>query len=287
MGSSSPLVQNAAMGLVEGKVAFITGAARGQGRSHAVRLAEEGADIIGVDICADVDGVPYAMGSEEELQETAELVAAAGRRAVVRRADVRRTAELRAAVSAGLAELGHIDIVVANAGVATKGVELTDAEVEEAWAAVIAVNLTGVWNTVRACIPTMVERGAGGSIILTSSTAGLKGLSSPGAYGNEGYGAAKHGVVGLMRQFAVELSTARIRVNSVHPTGVDTMMIRNPAMEKFLGAFPDATSSLTNLLPVEVLEPRDVSDAVVFLASDLARYITGVTLPVDAGFTAK
>ncbi len=275
------------MALLEGKVAFITGAARGQGRAHAVRLAEEGADIIGVDLCADIDSVKYSLGSEEELQETAELVERTGRRVVTRRADVRRSADLRAAVAAGLAELGHIDIVVANAGIASMGVGPTDEELEESWDDVIAVNLTGVWNTVRACAPPMIDRNEGGSIILTSSTAGLKGLTSPGRLGSEAYGASKHGVVGLMRQFAVELSAARIRVNSVHPTGVDTMMIRNPMMEKFLGEFPEAVNNLSNLLPVEVLEPRDVSDTVLFLASDLSRYITGVTLPVDAGFTVK
>ena len=275
------------MALVQGKVAFITGAARGQGRAHAVRLAEEGADIIGVDVCADIASVPYPLGSAEELGETAELIEKTGRRALMRRADVRHSSELRDAVAMGIAQFGHIDIVVANAGIATMGPDSTDQEAEAAWEDVLAVNLTGVWNTVRACMHSMIARGEGGSIILTSSTAGLKGLASPGSFGHEAYGAAKHGVVGLMRQFAVELSSARIRVNSVHPTGVDTMMVRNPAMEKFLGEFPDAMSSLTNLLPVELLQPRDISDAVLFLASDMARYITGVTLPVDAGFTVK
>jgi len=275
------------MGLVDGKVAFITGAGRGQGRSHAVRLAEEGASIVAVDLCADIEAVPYPMAAEEDLRETAELVRAAGGRVLTAKADVRRAGELRSAVRAGLAEFGHIDIVLANAGIATMGTDLTDDEYEAAWDAVLDVNLKGVWNTVRVCAPSMIERGEGGAIVLTSSTAGLKGLSSPGSFGHEGYGAAKHGVVGLMRQFAVELSTARIRVNTVHPTGVDTMMVNNAAMEKFLGAFPDAVSSLTNLLPVELLQPRDISDAVLFLVSDLARYITGVTLPVDAGFNAK
>jgi SDR family mycofactocin-dependent oxidoreductase len=275
------------MGLVDDKVAFITGVARGQGRAHALRLAEEGADIIGVDICADIAETPYPLATEDELEETARLVEKLGRRALVRRADVRKFSELKDAVAAGIAEFGQVDIVVANAGIASMGVELSDDDMEAAWQAVIAVNLTGVWNTVRACVRPLRERGAGGSIILTSSTAGLKGLSSPGAFGNEAYGAAKHGVVGLMRQFAVEFSKDQIRVNSVHPTGVDTMMIRNEAMESFLGAFPDAASSITNLLPVELLQPRDISDAVLFLASDLSRYITGVTLPVDAGFTAK
>jgi SDR family mycofactocin-dependent oxidoreductase len=275
------------MGLVDGKVAFITGAGRGQGRSHAIRLAEEGASIIATDLCVDIDAVPYPMAAEEDLAETAELVRGAGGRVLTAKADVRRFPELRAAVGSGIAEFGHIDIVLANAGIATMGTDLTDDEAEAAWDAVLDVNLKGVWNTVRACAPAMIERGQGGAIVLTSSTAGLKGLSSPGSFGHEGYGAAKHGVVGLMRQYAVELSTAQIRVNTVHPTGVDTMMVNNPAMEKFLGAFPDAVSSITNLLPVELLQPRDVSDAVLFLVSDLARYITGVTLPVDAGFTVK
>lgn len=275
------------MALLTGKVAFITGVARGQGRSHAVRLAEEGADIVGVDICADISSVAYPMATENDLEETASLVEKAGRRALLRRVDVRSFDELRTAVAAGVAEFGHLDVVVANAGIATMGVNLPEDELAASWEAVIGVNLTGVWNTVRACARPMIERDEGGSIILTSSTAGLKGLSAPGSIGNEAYGAAKHGVVGLMRQFAVELSTSRIRVNSIHPTGVNTMMVRNEAMEKFLGEFPDATASLTNLLPVELLEPRDISDAVLFLASDLSRYITGVTLPVDAGFTAK
>jgi SDR family mycofactocin-dependent oxidoreductase len=275
------------MGLVDGKVAFVTGAGRGQGRSHAIRLAEEGASIIATDLCADIDEVPYPMASDEELAETAELVRAAGGRVLTAKADVRRFAQLRTAVASGIAEFGHIDIVLANAGIATMGTDLTDDEAEAAWDAVLDVNLKGVWNTVRACAPPMIERGQGGAIVLTSSTAGLKGLSSPGSFGHEGYGAAKHGVVGLMRQYAVELSAAQIRVNTVHPTGVDTMMVNNPAMEKFLGAFPDAVSSITNLLPVELLQPRDISDAVLFLVSDLARYITGVTLPVDAGFTVK
>jgi SDR family mycofactocin-dependent oxidoreductase len=275
------------MGLVDGKVAFITGAGRGQGRSHAIRLAEEGASIIATDGCTEIEVVPYPMSSEEELDETAELVRKAGGKVLTAKADVRRFPELKAAVAAGLREFGHIDIVLANAGIATMGVDLSEDEVEASWDAVIDVNLKGVWNTVRACAPPMIERGQGGAIVLTSSTAGLKGLSAPGAIGHEGYGASKHGVVGLMRQFAVELSTARIRVNTVHPTGVNTMMVNNAAMEKFLGEFPDAVSSITNLLPVELLEPRDISDAIVFLVSDQAKYITGVTLPVDAGFTIK
>jgi SDR family mycofactocin-dependent oxidoreductase len=278
------------MGLVEGKVAFVSGAARGQGRSHAVRLAEEGADIIGVDICADIASVPYPMATPAELDETVQLIEKAGRRALLRQADVRDFAGLREVVAAGLAEFGHIDIVCANAGIAQLGVAPTEDEVMATWADIIGVNLTGVWNTVRACAPSMMERNQGGSIILTSSTAGLKPLAVPGIIGGEAYGAAKHGVVGLMRHFAVELAGFSIRVNSVHPTGVNTMMAVNDVMAEFLAAIPagaEAVSMPANLLPVAILEPRDISDAVVFLASDQATYITGVTLPVDAGFTVK
>ena len=274
------------MGLLDGKVAFITGAGRGQGRSHAVRLAEEGASIIATDGCTDIDAVPYPLSDQEDLAETAELVRQAGGKVLTVKADVRRFADLKAAVAAGLEEFGQIDIVLANAGIATMGVELTEEQMEQAWDAVIDVNLKGVWNTVRACAPPMVQRGEGGSIVLTSSTAGLKGLTSPGAFGNESYGAAKHGVVGLMRQFAVEFSNANIRVNTVHPTVVDTMMVNNAAMEKWVSAFPENTA-LTNLLPVVMLQPRDISDAIVFLVSDQAKWITGVALPVDAGFTIK
>jgi len=277
------------MGILEGKVAFITGAGRGQGRAHAKALAAEGADIIAFDICEDVPEVAYPMATRAELQETCAAVESMGRRAVAVEGDVRSYAALAAAVEQGVGEQGRLDIVVANAGVAMMDPNLEGQvdKLQASWDAVIGINLTGVWNTVRATAPAMIRAGNGGSIILTSSTAGLKGLSSPGAFGNEGYGAAKHGVVGLMRQFAVELSQHMIRVNTVHPTAVATMMVQNEAMGRFLEAFPDATSSLTNLMPVELLEPEDIADAVVFLASDKAKWITGVTLPVDAGFTVK
>jgi SDR family mycofactocin-dependent oxidoreductase len=273
--------------MLEGKVAFITGAARGQGRSHAVRLAREGADIVAFDICADVPPTPYPMTTEADLQETADLVKNAGARVLPYKGDVRTIAELRSAVAAGVAELGRLDVVVANAGIAPMVISADDQELAAAWEAVIGVNLTGVWNTVRACVPPMIEQGEGGSIVLISSTAGLKGLGMPGALGGEGYGAAKHGVVGLMRTFAVELAMHSIRVNSIHSTGVDTPMVNNDMMRHFLELAPAAAQSLTNLLPVELLQPEDVSDAVLFLTSDLSRFITGVALPVDAGFTTK
>ena len=277
------------MGLLEGKVAFITGAARGQGRAHAKALAAEGADIIAFDICDNMPEVAYPLGTREELQETCAAVESMGRRAVAVVGDVRSYDALAAGVEQGVGEQGRLDIVVANAGIAMMDPldEGSADRLQASWDAVIGVNLTGVWNTVRATAPAMIRAGNGGSIILTCSTAGLKGLSAPGALGNEGYGASKHGVVGLMRQFAVELSPYLIRCNTVHPTAVATPMVQNEAMGRFLEAFPDATSSLTNLMPVELLEPEDIADAVVFLASDKAKWITGVTLPVDAGFTVK
>jgi SDR family mycofactocin-dependent oxidoreductase len=276
------------MGQLDGKVAFITGAARGQGRSHAVRLAEQGADIVAIDLCADIAEVSYPMATAADLAETAALVEKEGRRVLTRQADVRDYHQLREAADAAVEELGGIDVVVANAGVAAMVVDSTDQDwLGQVWDAVIGVNLTGVWNTVRATAPAMIEGGRGGSIVLISSTAGLKGLGARGHIGNEGYGASKHGVVGLMRTFANSLAEHSIRVNTIHPTGVRTAMIENEAMEQFLAAFPDAASTMTNLLPVEVLEANDISDTVVFLASDAAKYITGVTLPVDAGFTAK
>ena len=276
------------MGQLDGRVAYITGAGRGQGRSHAVRLAAEGADIVAVDICGDIPEVPYPMASTDDLAETAALVEKEGRRVIARDADVRDFQQLKAAADAAMAEFGRIDIVVANAGVAGMITDFDDEDLlARTWNEVIAVNLTGVWNTVRATAPAIIDGGRGGSIVLTSSTAGLKGLGARGQIGNEAYGASKHGVVGLMRSFANSLAHHSIRVNSIHPTGVRTTMIENEAMEHFLASFPDAVSSLTNSLPVEVLEANDISDAVVFLASDAAKFITGVTLPVDAGFTAK
>lgn len=276
------------MGLLDGKVALVTGAARGQGRAHCVRLAGEGADIVALDLCQDLPGIQYPMATADDLDETVDLVKQTGRRVVKAVADVRSLSAMRAAVAAAVDELGGIDILVANAGVAGLGLgQLSDAELEETWDSVVDTNLKGVWATVLAVGPAMVARGGGGSMILISSSAGLKGLTSPGAFGNEGYGASKHGVVGLMRQFAVEFSPHSIRVNSIHPTGVNTMMVNNEAMNNFFAQFPDAANSISNLLPIGVLEPEDISDSVVYLASDMSRYVTGVTLSVDAGFNVK
>jgi SDR family mycofactocin-dependent oxidoreductase len=274
------------MGKLDGKVAFITGAARGQGRSHAVRMAEEGADIIAVDICDQIATVGYPMATPDDLAETVREVEALDRRIVARQADVRDRVGLRAALDAGLAEFGHVDIVVANAGIA--GVGDTDDD-EQNWADVIDVNLSGVWRTVRLAVPPMVERGEGGSIIITSSTAGLKALSFSLTTAMDGYTAAKHGVVGLMRAFAKMLAPYSIRVNTVHPTGVNTPMVVNDRSqarmdELMAGNFVDG---LSNLMPVPLIEPVDISNAMVWLASDDARYVTGVTLSVDAGFNIR
>jgi SDR family mycofactocin-dependent oxidoreductase len=272
------------MGRVEGKVAFITGAARGQGRSHAVRLAQEGADIIAVDICHGFDTVPYDGATEADLAETVKMVESLDRRIVARQADVRDLASLRASVDAGLSEFGHIDIVIANAGIASFGpaLDLT----EEMWQDMIDINLTGLWKTVKAAAPSMVERGQGGSIILTSSVAGI--IAFPAL---AHYTAAKHGVVGLMRALAIELAPASIRVNSINPTTVDTPMIANPAgYSLFMGGLPDVTREQAavgmkaiNALPIPWVEAVDVSNAVLYLASEESRYVTGTTMVIDAG----
>jgi SDR family mycofactocin-dependent oxidoreductase len=270
------------MGKLEGKVAFITGAARGQGRSHAVRLAAEGADIIAVDICRQIDSVPYAMSSPADLAGTVADVGALGRRIVARQADVRDLTQLREAFAAGISELGHVDIVLANAGIGPLSVHHRDQE----WQDVLDVNLTGTYNTIRVAAPVMIEQGHGGAIVLTSSTAGLTGYGgdSPGVLG---YVASKHGIVGLMRSYANFLSPHQIRVNSVHPTAVNTPMGVNDAVQEFFDSDPSLAVSLANALPVTMIEPLDVSNAIAWLVSDDARYVTGVALPVDAGFTNR
>ena len=264
-------------------VAFITGAARGQGRSHAIRLAEEGADIIAIDICRDYATVDYPLATEADLAETVKAVEALDRRIVARQADVRDESGLRAAFEAGVAELGPVDIVLANAGIAPMSL---GEDPPEAWQDVIDVNLTGVFNTVEIAIPSMIERGAGGAIVLTSSTAGINGIGGSGR-GGLGYTASKHGVVGLMRSYANYLAPHRIRVNSVHPTGVNTPMVVNDVMQQWLASDPSVTDAMANALPVDMVEPVDISNAILWLVSDDARYVTGVTLPVDAGFTNK
>ncbi len=279
------------MGKLDGKVAFITGAGRGQGRAHAVRLAEEGADIIAVDICHDIPTVPYPLATAEDLDKTAKLVVNAGQRVVARMADVRDIAALRAAFNAGVAELGRIDIVIANAGILHFGdvdvdVEADDEADDLAWEVASRVMLDGVRNTIKVSRKALVDGGCGGSIVITSSTAGLKGMSD-GSGGVDGYIAAKHGVVGLMRSYANILGPHGVRVNTIHPTGVLTPMIMNEAFGSWASLHPEVADRMTNLLPVPAIEPVDVSHAIAWLVSDEARYVTGVALPVDAGFTAR
>jgi SDR family mycofactocin-dependent oxidoreductase len=268
-------------GRLQGKVALISGAARGQGRSHAVRFAQEGASIIAFDICAPIETAPYEMATLEDLKETVRLVEAEGGRIVWGEADVRDSAGVQRLVDRGVGEFGRLDVVCANAAY-TCFVENTWSITEEQWDELIAVNLTGVWKTLRAAIPAMIAAGNGGSIAITSSSAGTKGMINLGHYST-----AKHGVVGLMRTLANELAEHRIRVNTVHPTGVDTKLLDNDHIQSFLAAHPAWGDNMQNALPVELLEPVDISNAILFLASDEGRYITGVPFPVDAGFAVR
>jgi SDR family mycofactocin-dependent oxidoreductase len=281
------------MGRLEGQVAFISGVARGQGRSHAVRLAEEGAGIIGFDICKDIDSVPYPLATASDLDETIKLVEATGRRIVARQADVRDADAVRSVFNDGLAEFGHIDIVLANAG-ALFGQSLPDSEwarVMQAWQDSIDVMMTGVINTVGVAVPALLSQGTGGSIVITSSTAGLKSMTGPAdsaaaAFSVIGYNAAKHGVIGVMRALAGALAHANVRVNTVHPTAVNTPFIVN---DYFDAMFQQNAGNVTwqNAMPVDMVEAVDVSNAIVWLCSEEARYVTGITLPVDAGFMIR
>ncbi len=277
-------------GRVEGKVAFITGAARGQGRSHAVRLAQEGADIIAVDVCKPiVQNTTIPASTPEDLAETADLVKGLNRRIVTAEVDVRDYDALKAAVDSGVEQLGRLDIIVANAGIGNGG-DTLDKTSEHDWQEMIDVNLSGVWKSVKAGVPHIIAGGRGGSIVLTSSVGGLKAYPHCG-----NYVAAKHGVVGIMRSFAVELGQYMIRVNSVHPTHVATPMLHNDGTFKMFrpdleNPGPDDMAPICQMfhtLPIPWVQAEDISNAVLFFASDEARYITGVTLPVDAGSCLK
>jgi SDR family mycofactocin-dependent oxidoreductase len=267
-------------GRLEGKVALVSGAARGQGRSHAVRLAQEGADVIAFDVCRQLDTVRYPMATPEDLEQTVKLVEELDRRIVAREADVRDSAAVQALVDEGVREFGRLDLVCANAGIAGV-VENTWTMSDDEWEEMIAVDLTGVWKTVKAAVPAMIQAGNGGSIVITSSAFGVKG-----ATGMAHYVASKHGVVGLMRTLANELAPHSIRVNTVQPTGVNTPMITNDFVTQAL-ANTDKTVNLQNALPVEMVEPADICKAIMWLASEEARYVTGVSLPVDAGFLQR
>ena len=276
-------------GRVEGKVAFITGAGRGQGRSHAVKLASEGADIIAIDILKDVEGA-LPMATPDDLAETVKLVEAQDRRIVATQADVRDLDGLKAAVDAGVEELGRLDIVVANAGVASLGGPVEKMS-QDNWKHTIDINLTGLWNTARVAIPHMIAGGQGGAIVLTSSVGGMHAMPNMSHYVS-----AKHGVIGLMRSLAVELGQHHIRVNSVLPTNVNTPMFMNegtfkmfrPDLENPTAADVEPIAAqFMHVLPHGWIEPEDVSNAILFLASDESRYITGVPLPIDLGALLK
>jgi SDR family mycofactocin-dependent oxidoreductase len=279
----------ARMGRVEGKVALVTGAARGQGRAHALRLAGEGADIIAVDICDSVATVDYEPASEEDLQETERLVKATGRQIIASVADVRDFDAVDAAVARGIKQFGHLDIAIANAGIMAHPAKIWEFSSEQ-WQTTMDVNLTGVWHTLKAVAPRMIAQASGGSIILTSSTAGAKGAAN---FGN--YVVTKHGILGLAKTAAIELGEYSIRVNCILPTSVNTHLIQSqplydlfrPDVDNPTREDTEAAFSSLHLLPVKWLEPKDIADAALWLASDESKYVTGLEVRVDAGFGIK
>ena len=278
-------------GTLEGRVAFITGAARGQGRAHAIRLANEGADIIAIDICGPIsETITYPLATAEDLAETVQAIEASGRKVLARAVDIRDLAALQQVVADGVEQFGRLDIVVANAGVLSWGrmFEMS----EEQWDTVIDVNLNGTWRTIRAAVPAMIEAGNGGSIIIVSSSAGLK--ATPG---NGHYSASKHGLVAITNALAIEVGEFGIRVNSIHPYSIDTPMVEKDAMMDVFGKWPTFLHSFAPMpyKPVnhdgkkglqEFMTPEEVSDVVAWLASDGSATISGSQIAVDRG-TAK
>ncbi|MGV0793221.1 mycofactocin-coupled SDR family oxidoreductase [Mycolicibacterium sp. XJ1819] len=274
------------MGVLDGRVVFITGAARGQGRSHAELCAEEGANIVGVDICEDLDVVPYKMGTLEDLEETARLVEKTGQGMHFEKADVRDKAALQAAFDAGVQKFGHIDTVIANAGVILTNADERDAS--EALRLGIDIMQIGVWNTFQVAIPHLRERGQGGNLVATSSMAALLDLTD-GRGGTDAYGMAKLAITGLVRAYANWLAPERIRVNAVAPTNCATPMVTdNPALFKVIEEMPHLVNAMQTALPdLPMIEPRDVSNAILFLISDAGRSFTGSLLKVDAGMDIR
>jgi SDR family mycofactocin-dependent oxidoreductase len=267
---------------LEGKVAVVTGAARGQGRSHAERLAAEGADVIAIDNCAEMPSAPYAGATRADLDQTVAAVEETGRRAFPAVVDVRDGERIAATIREGVAALGgRLDIVVANAGIVSY--HPADELPRDTWTETIDTNLTGVWNLVQPCLRPMIDGGEGGSIILTSSTAALTGLPHLAHYS-----AAKAGLIGLMQSLAVELGPHRIRVNTIHPTAVNSGMTDNDAMRAIIEyarqGGKTAIAGMENALPFDMLEASDIANAVAWLVSDEAWYVTGVNLPLDGGF---
>jgi SDR family mycofactocin-dependent oxidoreductase len=283
-GPPTDAISEVRVGELEGSVAVVTGAGRGQGRSHAVALAREGADIIAVDLCTDMDSIPYPLATKEDLDETALLVRAEGRRVVSSVVDVRSLSDLQAGVNAGIEELGEVNIVVANAGVVAIG--RPDPVDQRVYREIVETNLFGAWHTIAATTPSMIRGGRGGSIVLTSSAQGLNGRGGDGSAAMFGYAASKHGLVGLMRSAAHAYAPHNIRVNTVHPGGVGTPMIFNEHMAQLYADDPTPPAIAANLLPVSWVEPEDVANAVVWLAGPKGRYVTGVALPIDAGHAA-
>jgi (+)-trans-carveol dehydrogenase len=276
------------MGRLDGRVAFVAGAARGQGRSHCLRLAQEGADIVAFDVCAAMPGVPYPASTPEDLAETARLVEALDRRIVTAEADVRDAATVAEVLDRGVAEFGRVDIVAAQVGISHLPMPLHEVP-EDLWRVMLDVTMTGTWNTVRAAVPHLVAGGRGGAIVVTSSCAAIRGYPNVGHYV-----AAKHGLIGIVRTLSAELGPHGIRVTSIAPTNVATDMLLNQesynlfrpdtAPHTTRAEFEEAAKAM-HALPIPYIEPIDVSNALAFLVSDEARYITGITLPVDGGAT--
>jgi (+)-trans-carveol dehydrogenase len=271
-----------------GKVALITGGARGQGRAHAVRLAEEGADIVVTDLCDQMPEVPYAMSTPDDLQETVKRIESLDRRCLAVTADARDIGQMRQVVEQTVAEFGRLTTVVINHGIGVPHT-IDDEDVDAVFDATVETNLSAVWRTARAAVPALRANG-GGSITATSSAAGLITF-----FGMPGYVAAKHGVIGLVKALAAELAEDWIRVNAVCPTTVATPMLHNPQMQTlFSGGNPDATvqdmefpAQACNLLPIPWVEPEAIANGVLYLSSDEAKYVTGIALPVDAGMTTQ
>lgn len=274
------------MGCLEGRVVFITGAARGQGRSHAVMFAEEGANIVGVDICEDIDVVPYKLGTMEDLEETAHLVEKTGQQMAYFKADVRDKAALQTAFDAGVTQFGHIDTVIANAGVIMSNADERDAS--EALRIGLDVMQIGVWNTFQVAIPHIRGRGLGGNLIATSSMAALLDLTD-GSGGSDAYNMAKLAITGLVRSYANFLAPERIRVNAVAPTNCATPMVtENPTLFKVIESNPNLVNAMQTALPdLPIIEARDVSNAILFLISEAGRSFTGSLLKVDAGMDIR
>jgi SDR family mycofactocin-dependent oxidoreductase len=274
------------MGMLDDRVVFITGAARGQGRSHAVMCAEQGANIVGVDICEDLDVVPYKLGTADDLQETARLVEKTGQQMIFHKADVRDKDALQEAFDAGVEEFGHVDTVLANAGVILSNTEERDAS--EALRLGLDIMLIGVWNAFQVAIPHLKERDQGGNLVATSSMAAMLCLTD-GRGGSDAYNMSKLAVNGLVRSYANLLAPHRIRVNAVAPTNCATPMVtENPALFKVIEENQNLVNAMQTALPdLPVIEPRDVSNAILFLISDAGRSFTGSVLKVDAGMDVR